>query len=84
MRRRHRAWRPALDPLVDRCLPSAFTPAQLTQAYGLDAITFPTSSGTVTGDGAGETIALVEAYHDPYLGSDLLGPISDSAALSIV
>jgi hypothetical protein len=32
---------------------------------------FPTSSGTVNGDGSGETIALVEAFHDPYLASDL-------------
>jgi len=28
-------------------------------------------SGTVKGDGSGETIALVEAYHDPNLVSDL-------------
>ena len=71
MRSRHRDLRPALDQLDDRCLLSAFTPAELTQAYGLDAITFPTSSGTVQGDGSGETIALIEAYHDPNLVSDL-------------
>jgi subtilase family serine protease len=43
----------------------------LTHAYGLDDITFPTSSGAVAGDGAGETIALIEAYHDPSINSDL-------------
>jgi subtilase family serine protease len=50
---------------------SGLTPAQLTHAYGLDAIAFRTSSGTVTGNGSGETIALVEAYHDSTLSSDL-------------
>jgi hypothetical protein len=38
----------------------------------LDAIGFTSASGaTVTGNGSGETIALIEAYHDPTLGSDL-------------
>ena len=69
-RRRH-GLRPTLDRLDDRCLLSGLTPAQLTHAYGLDAITFPTTSGTVTGNGSGETIALVEAYHDSNLNSDL-------------
>ncbi len=51
---------------------SGFTPAELTHAYGLDAIQFTTPSGaTVKGDGTGETIALVEAYHDPTLVADL-------------
>ncbi len=50
---------------------SGLTPAQLTAAYGLNSITFPTASGSVKGDGTGETIALIEAYHDPTLQSDL-------------
>jgi hypothetical protein len=51
---------------------SGFTPSQLTQAYSLDAITFSTASGgRVRGDGSGETIALIEAYHDPSLIADL-------------
>src|SRR5262245_45395804 len=63
---------PALDGLDDRCLPSGLTPAQLTHAYGLDALTFTAPSGaTVKGNGAGTTIALVEAYHDPTLAQDL-------------
>jgi hypothetical protein len=72
MRNRRRGLRPALDPLDERCLLSGLTPATLTHAYGLDAITFPSSSGaTVRGNGSGETIALIEAYHDPTLLSDL-------------
>src|SRR5579864_1526455 len=79
-RRRGPRIRPLLDQLDDRCLLSGFTPApssgytpaQLTSAYGLSAITFTSSSGsTVKGDGSGETIALIEAYHDPNLASDL-------------
>ena len=65
------ALRPVLDQLDERCLLSGLTPAQLTGAYGLNSITFPTGSGPVKGDGSGETIALIDAYHDPYLASDL-------------
>ena len=73
--RRRRAVRPIIDHLDDRCLLSGttgLTPAQITAAYGLNAITFKSSSGTtVAGNGAGETIALIEMYHDPNLTSDL-------------
>ena len=66
--------------MIDRCLlsgyspvsSSGYTPAQITSAYGLNAITFTSSTGsTVKGDGAGETIALIEVYSDPNLQSDL-------------
>src|SRR5262245_45379841 len=64
--------RPLLEPLDDRCLLSGLSPAQVLSAYGLRDISFTTSSGaTVKGDGSGETIALIEAYHDPNLASDL-------------
>jgi subtilase family serine protease len=69
--RRSRPLRPVLDQLDERCLLSGLTPAQLTGAYGLNSITFPTGSGPVKGDGSGETIALIDAYHDPNLASDL-------------
>jgi hypothetical protein len=73
MQSHRRARRPALEQLDDRCLLSGLTPVQLTHAYGLDAITFTSPSGaTIPGNGAGETIALIEAYHDPSLISDLL------------
>jgi subtilase family serine protease len=60
-----------LDQLDERCLLSGLTPAQVTSAYGLASINFSTGSGTVKGDGTGEVIALIEAYHDPTLVSDL-------------
>jgi len=69
--RRRRALWPVLDQLDDRCLLSGLTPAQVTHAYGLDGITFAASSGTVKGDGSGQAIALIEAYHDPTIASDL-------------
>jgi hypothetical protein len=70
--RTRRRLRPAVDRLDDRCLPSGLTPAQLTHAYGRDAISFTTPSGAaVKGDGAGTTIALIEAYHDATLAQDL-------------
>jgi hypothetical protein len=49
--------------------PTGFTPAQLKQAYGINLISF--SGGTVAGDGTGETIAIVDAYDDPNIASDL-------------
>jgi hypothetical protein len=49
--------------------PSGFTPAQIRHAYGFDQITF--SHGTVQGDGTGTTIAIVDAYDDPKMASDL-------------
>ena len=79
-RRRGPRLRPALDQLDDRILlsafsgyqPSGYTPAQITSAYGLSGISFTSKTGaTVQGDGTGETIALIEMYHDPNLQSDL-------------
>src|SRR5713101_8337376 len=43
--------------------PTGYTPAQIRHAYGFDQITF--SGGTVVGDGAGTTIAIVDAFDDP-------------------
>jgi subtilase family serine protease len=74
MSKPRRGLRPIVDELDDRCLlsgSSGLTPAEIMAAYGLNAVTFPTSSGAVTGNGAGETIALIEMYHDPNLASDL-------------
>jgi hypothetical protein len=48
------------------------TPAMLRHAYGIDQISFSGSSGTtVTGDGTGQTIAIVEEGDDPTIGADL-------------
>jgi subtilase family serine protease len=46
---------------------SGLTPAQIRAAYGINSITF----GSVAGTGAGETIAIVDAYNDPNIVSDL-------------
>ena len=48
------------------------TPAQLRQAYGINQISFPGPGGTtVSGDGSGQTIAIVEEGVDPTIGADL-------------
>jgi subtilase family serine protease len=79
-RRRGLRLRPFVDHLDDRCLlsgfstyqPSGYSPSQINSAYGLSGLTFTSPSGaTVKADGSGETIALVEMYHDPNLLSDL-------------
>jgi hypothetical protein len=49
--------------------PSGYSPQQIEGAYGINGITF--SGGTKTGDGAGQTIAIVDAYNDPNIASDL-------------
>ncbi|HWE36998.1 MAG TPA: hypothetical protein VG406_10565 [Isosphaeraceae bacterium] len=65
---RQRGYRPRFDRLDGRWLPSVatfagLTPAQLSQAYGFNS--------TANANGAGQTIAVVVAYHDPNLASDL-------------
>jgi len=48
------------------------SPAQLRHAYGIDQIRFTGPGGTtVTGDGSGQMIAIVEDGIDPTLGADL-------------
>lgn len=49
--------------------PTGYTPAQIRHAYGFDQIAF--GGGTVAGDGSGQTIAIVDAYNDPNIASDL-------------
>jgi hypothetical protein len=43
--------------------PWGFTPQQIAEAYGFNGISF----GTTARDGAGQTIAIVDAYDDPAL-----------------
>ena len=47
--------------------PTGTTPAQIRQAYGFNQINF----NGVAGDGSGTTIAIVDAYDDPTIASDL-------------
>ena len=71
-KRRLRGFRPFGEHLDDRCLPSGFTPSQILAAYGLDGISFqPTLGPKVAGDGTGQTIAIVDLYHDPNLQASL-------------
>jgi subtilase family serine protease len=48
-------------------LPAGLSPAQVRAAYGFNNISF----GGATGDGKGQTIAIVDAYNDPNIVSDL-------------
>ena len=47
--------------------PTGISPANMRHAYGADAVMF----GSVTGDGTGQTIAIVDAYDQPNVASDL-------------
>ncbi len=49
--------------------PTGYTPQQIQDAYGVNQITF--SGGKVAGNGAGQTIAIITAYNDPNIKSDL-------------
>src|SRR3954451_12017170 len=71
IRQRRRALRPSLDRLDDRRLLSGLSPTQLTRAYGLNNLTFNVNGRTIPADGDGQTIAIVGAYHNPYIVQDL-------------
>jgi subtilase family serine protease len=47
--------------------PTGLSPGQIRTAYGVNGISF----GTTTGTGAGQTIAIIDAYDDPNIASDL-------------
>jgi subtilase family serine protease len=49
--------------------PGGLSPQQVSQAYGFNQITF--DNGTIRGDGSGQTIAIVDAYNQPNIASDL-------------
>ena len=59
---------PMLHAAAQGGTPGGMTPAQIAQAYGFNQIQF---SGGVKGDGSGQTIAIVDAYDDPNIASDL-------------
>jgi hypothetical protein len=62
-----------LETLEARDCPSYFTPAQIQHAYGLDQAALDDGSGTyqIAADGAGQTIAIVDAYDAPNIATDL-------------
>jgi subtilase family serine protease len=57
-----------LEQLEERATPAALTPAQVRQAYGFNQVA---AINSTTLNGAGQTIAIVDAYNDPYALSDL-------------
>lgn len=57
------------ESLEPRRLLSSFTPSQIETAYGFNQITF--DGGSVTGNGAAQTIALIEVDNDTTLNTDL-------------
>ncbi len=54
------------SPHVTPANSGPITPAQMQKAYGVNQISF----GGVTGNGAGQTIAIVDAYNDPDIIAD--------------
>ena len=62
-------WRSSIQVPFANMAASGLTPAQIRHAYGFDQITF--NNGAVVGDGTGQTIAIVDAYDDPNIVSDL-------------
>lgn len=51
--------------------PYGLSPSMIERAYQLEDITFVSNGQTVAANGAGETIAIVDAYSDPNIVSDL-------------
>jgi hypothetical protein len=63
-----RSARPCLELLEDRRLLSAtYYPAQVRTAYEVDQISFGVAGTNVAGNGAGQTIAIVDAGDDSFL-----------------
>ena len=52
-----------VTPTAGSASPTGYTPQQIRSAYGFDRIMF----GSIAGDGAGQTIAIVDAYDNPGL-----------------
>ena len=60
---------PLLSPAAaTNSTPSGYTPAQIQQVYGFSQVTL---ANGVKGNGSGQTIAIVHAYDDPNIASDL-------------
>lgn len=59
--------KPMKNP-VGSSVPFGLTPSQVRAAYGFSNVSF----GNVVGDGAGQTIAIVDAFNDPTIVSDLI------------
>ncbi len=62
---------PAIDLLPDASSASVsgYSPSQVSVAYGFSGLSF--STGKVAANGAGQTIAIVDAFNDPNIAGDL-------------
>ncbi len=58
----------SVAPLTSSASPTGLSPSQIKTAYGVNEIAF---DGNVVGNGAGQTIAIVDAFFDPNIQSDL-------------
>jgi subtilase family serine protease len=56
--------------LESRATPASLSPAQIRHAYGFDQIAFPSNGQSIVGDGRGQTIAIVDAFHNPTVAND--------------
>jgi hypothetical protein len=77
--------RPRVEWLEDRTVLSitgSFSPKDIQQAYGVNLVQFSSDGSIVQGDGAGQTIALLEDGQDPDIVQDLKG--FDNAFPSLV
>jgi len=54
-------------PLFSSGNPAGLSPSEIRTAYGVNQINF----GAVSGNGAGQTIAIIDSYFDPNISSDL-------------
>src|SRR4051812_24621937 len=66
------AIRACAEPLEGRTLLSTvdgLSPAQVRKAYAFDQIVL--GDGSIAADGRGQTIAIIDAYHDPNIAADL-------------
>jgi subtilase family serine protease len=62
---------PAIDFLPDAssATVAGYSPSTITSAYGISSVSF--NSGKTAANGAGQTIAIVDAYNDPNIAADL-------------
>src|SRR5580700_6960203 len=63
-RKRRRGFRPCLEMLETRLAPANLTPLQVATAYGVNLINFGTASNSIPGNGAGQTIAIIDPGDD--------------------
>src|SRR5947209_18305114 len=64
--------RPRFEELEARTLLSAYPPIQVRHAYGFDQVNVA-NLVNASNEGAGQTIAIVDAYYDPGIQKDLAG-----------